>query len=86
MKAQQPTSQRLGTGGQFFFHGKKKPKNNLVVGLNVNLSFVKRVKVTYDTTFSELITNPDAPFSMGKYGWDSTAIGISVGYRFFGVK
>jgi hypothetical protein len=73
-------------GLQFFFHSKKKPKHNLVVGLNVNLSFVKRIKVTYDTRFSELaFTNP-ASVSMGNYGWNSSAIGISIGYRFFGVK
>jgi len=46
-------------------NGKKRPKNNLVVGLNVNLSFVKRVKVTYDTAFSELITTPRCPFFYG---------------------
>jgi len=70
----------------FFFHSQKKPRHNFVLGLNVNLSFVKRIKVTYDTYFSELgIKN--IPYSgFGNYGWNSTAIGITLGYRFFGVK
>jgi len=72
-------------GLQFFFHSKKKPKNNLVVGLNVNLSFVQRIKITYDTAFSELSFNNSSFRGIGSYGWNSTAIGISIGYRFFGV-
>jgi hypothetical protein len=67
----------------FFFHSKENQRNNLVVGLNINLSFVKRIKVIYDTGFSELRDNH---YSVGEYGWNSSAIGISVGYRFFGLK
>jgi len=76
------------TGGLlFFFHSQKNPKSNLVLGVTVNLSFVERIKVIYDTSFSELIENPDNPYySWGRYGWNSTAVGITVGYRFFGVK
>jgi len=72
------------TGGLlFFFHSQKNPRSNLVLGLNVNLSFVERIKVIYDTAYSDLeYTN----HSTGSYGWNSTAIGITVGYRFFGVK
>jgi len=70
----------------FFFHSQKKPRHNFILGLNVNLSFVKRIKVTYDTYFSELGLN-NIPYSgFGNYGWNSTAIGITLGYRFFGVK
>jgi hypothetical protein len=70
----------------FFFHSKKKPKQNFLVGININLSFVKRIEVTYDTRFSELglIHSPYGGF--GNYGWNSTALGITIGYRFFGVK
>lgn len=71
----------------FFFHSKKKPRHNLVLGLNVNLSFVKRIKVDYYTAFSELsFINENKHVGMGSYGWNSTAIGITVGYRFFGVR
>ena len=71
----------------FFFHSQKKPKSNLVLGLTVNLSFVERIKVIYDTSFSELIENPNnLYYSWGRYGWNSTAVGLTVGYRFFGVK
>lgn len=70
----------------FFFHSKKKPKNNLLVGLNVNLSFVKRIEVIYDTRFSELSLINSPHFGVGDYGWNSSAIGITIGYRFFGVK
>jgi hypothetical protein len=71
----------------FFFHSQKKPKNNLVLGVTANLSFVERIKVIYDTSFSELIEDPtNAHYSWGRYGWNSTAVGITVGYRFFGVK
>ena len=66
---------------QFFFHGKKNQRNAFVVGLHANLSFVDRIKVYYDTRFcySPLTTER----SMGSYGWNSSSIGISVGYRFF---
>lgn len=74
------------TAVQFFFHSKKNPRNNLVLGLNVNLSFVKRIKITYNTMFSELVFNNFSSTSVGSYGWDSTSIGISIGYRFFGVR
>jgi len=70
----------------FFFHSQKKPRHNFVLGLNVNLSFVKRIKVTYDTYFSELGLNHSPYSGFGNYGWNSTAIGITLGYRFFGVK
>jgi hypothetical protein len=70
----------------FFFHSQKKPKHNFVLGLNVNLSFVKRIKVTYDTRFSELGLNEIPYGGLGDYGWNSSAIGITFGYRFFGVK
>jgi len=36
--------------------------------------------------FSELAFTNLQSRSMGNYGWDSTSIGISIGYRFFGVK
>ncbi|MCL2289330.1 MAG: hypothetical protein FWC34_01295 [Bacteroidetes bacterium] len=70
----------------FFFHSQKKPRHNFVLGLNVNLSFVKRIKVNYDTRFSELGLNEVPYIGIGSYGWNSTAIGITFGYRFFGVK
>jgi hypothetical protein len=73
-------------GLQFFFHSKKKPRSNLVIGLNVNLSFVKRIKIIYDTRFSELSFIESPYYGHGNYGWKSSAIGISIGYRFFGVK
>ena len=71
---------------QFFFHSAKNKRNNFVLGLNANLSFVKRIKVIYDTGFSKFSLANPLSLSMGKYGWDSTSIGISVGYRFMGVK
>jgi len=76
------------TGGLlFFFHSQKKPKQNLVLGITANLSFVERIKVIYDTDFSELIENPNnTNFGWGRYAWNSTAVGITVGYRFLGVK
>ena len=70
----------------FFFHSSKNPRHNFVLGLNANLSFVKRIKVTYDTRFSELGLNEIPYGGLGNYGWNSTAIGITIGYRFFGVK
>ena len=70
-------------GLQFFFHSPKKPKSNFVLGLTANLSFVERIKVFYDTQFSEVSFENQ---SIGDYGWNSTSVGISVGYRFFGVK
>jgi len=76
------------TGGLlFFFHSPKKPKNNFVLGVNVNLSFVDRIKVVYDTSFSELMEkSTNTHYGWGRYGWNSTAVGLTVGYRFFGVK
>jgi len=74
-------------GLQFFFHSQKKPKQNLVLGLTANVSFVERIRVFYDTEFSDLIENPNSTgFGWGRYAWNSTAIGITVGYRFFGVR
>lgn len=71
----------------FFFHSEKKPKQNLVLGLNVNLSFVKRIKVNFHTGYSELSSlSGKTDFGIGNYGWNSTAIGITIGYRFFGIK
>jgi hypothetical protein len=72
----------------FFFHSQKKTRHNFVLGVNVNLSFVQRIKVNYDTRFSELglMTPPCNDIGIGSYGWNSTAIGITFGYRFFGVK
>jgi len=71
----------------FFFHSQKKPKSNFVLGLTANLSFVQRIKVIYDTDFSELYEDPNnTNYGWGRYGWNSTAVGITVGYRFFGVK
>jgi len=70
----------------FFFHSQKKTRHNFVLGFNVNLSFVKRVKVTYDTRFSELGLKEIPHGGLGEYGWSSSAIGITFGYRFFGVK
>jgi hypothetical protein len=76
------------TGGLlFFFHSKKNPRSNLVLGLTANVSFVERIKVIYDTSFSELIENENnTNYGWGRYAWNSTAVGISIGYRFFGVK
>ena len=70
----------------FFFHSQKKPRHNLVLGITANLSFVERIRVTYDTYFSELIENENADWGSGRYAWNSTAVGITLGYRFFGVK
>jgi len=70
----------------FFFHSQKKSRHNFVLGLNMNLSFVSRIKVDYDTRFSELGLNEVPYGGLGRYGWNSTAIGITFGYRFFGVK
>jgi len=70
----------------FFFHSQKKPRHNFALGLNVNLSFVSRIKVTYDARFSELGLSEIPYGGFGHYGWNSTAIGITLGYRFFGVK
>jgi len=71
----------------FFFHSQKKPKQNLVLGLTANVSFVERIRVIYDTSFSELIENPNnTNFGWGRYAWNSSAVGLTVGYRFFGVR
>jgi hypothetical protein len=70
----------------FFFHSKKKPKHNVLLGININLSFVKRIKVDYDTMFSELALIPSPDIGIGSYGWNSTALGITIGYRFCGVR
>ncbi|MDR0206024.1 MAG: hypothetical protein LBI45_02035 [Bacteroidales bacterium] len=70
----------------FFFHSTKKPRQNFVLGLNINVSFVQRIKVTYDTRFSELGLWGIPYGGIGNYGWNSSAIGITLGYRFFGVK
>jgi len=71
----------------FFFHSAKKPRQNFVLGLNANISFVKRIKVNYDTRYSELSFLPENQnYGIGNYGWDSSSIGITLGYRFFGVK
>ena len=75
------------TGLLFFFHSQKTPRQNFVLGLTANLSFVERIRVTYDTKFSELIENPDnTNFGWGRYAWNSTAVGLTIGYRFFGVR
>jgi len=71
----------------FFFHSQKKPKQNFLLGITANVSFVERIKVIYSTNFSELSETPNNPnFGWGSYAWNSTAVGITVGYRFFGVK
>ena len=67
----------------FFFHSERNPKKNLAISLIGNLSFVQRIKINYDTYFSRL---RDRNLSWGSYGWNSSAIGISFGYRFMGLK
>ncbi|MDL2228003.1 hypothetical protein LJC30_03855 [Odoribacter sp. OttesenSCG-928-L07] len=70
-------------GIMFFFHSQKNPRHNLMLGITANLSFVERIKVTYNTYFSELELNENSEHGYGKYSWNSSAIGITLGYRFF---
>lgn len=66
----------------FFIHGKNKQKN-FVVGITANLSFVERMIFVYDTYESEV---PFEYYSFGQYGFTSSSIGITLGYRFIGLK
>ena len=68
----------------FLLHTRKRPQNNFVLGLCGYLSFVNRMSIYYDT-----LENPDFPadlFTKGWIKWNSSTIGIIVGYRFMGLK
>ncbi|MBO4503525.1 MAG: hypothetical protein J5730_01765 [Bacteroidales bacterium] len=68
----------------FLLHTRKRPQNNFVVGFCGYLSFVKRMSISYDTR-----ENQDFPvdlFTNGWVEWNSSTIGIIVGYRFLGLK
>lgn len=66
----------------FLIHGKNQ-RSNFVVGITGNLSFVERMHIEYDTYESEI-----APeyISFGEYGWTSSSIGLTLAYRFIGLK
>ncbi len=66
------------------FHGNKRPKNHFSVGIYANLSFVTRLEMTYDT-----FNYGNLPFEARSYGicrWNSSNVGVSVGYRFMGLQ
>jgi len=68
----------------FLLHTRKRPQNNFVVGLCGYLSFVKRMSIYYNT-----LENQDIPLDLwtrGQVEWNSSTIGIIVGYRFMGLK
>jgi len=66
----------------FFIHGKNK-RSNFVVGITGNLSFVERMIIVYSTLESQI---PLEYEFWGQYGWTSSSIGITLGYRFIGLK
>lgn len=68
----------------FLLHTRKRPQNNFVVGLCGYLSFVIRMSIYYNT-----LENQDIPLDLwtrGQVEWNSSTIGIIVGYRFMGLK
>lgn len=64
-------------------HGNKRPKNHFSMGIYANLSFITRIEMTYDTfNFGNL------PYEASSYGtcrWNSSSIGISIGYHYIGL-
>lgn len=69
---------------QFLFHGTQRPQNNFVVGIIGNLSFVHRMSISYDTiNYGSL---PTEAYSSGTYHWNSSAIGLMIGYKFLGLR
>jgi len=70
----------LVTGIDFLFHTKRNPRNNFMLGLNLNLGFKPRYKGYYSITppFSDI--EKDCDISIG-----STFFGINIGYQFIGL-
>lgn len=66
----------------FVLHQKNKTKNHFVVGLSGCLSYVTRMKIVYDTSLYD--TPNDA--SSGSIAWNSSMLGIVIGYKFSGLK
>lgn len=67
----------------FLIHGNKRPQNNFVVGLCGSYSYITRMSISYDTRNSNL---PDEYRSDGRIAWNSSMLGIVIGYRFLGLR
>ena len=68
----------------FLLHTRKRPQNNFVVGFCGYLSFVNRMSISYDTRENQDLS--DDLFTRGLVKWNSSTIGIVLGYRFLGLK
>lgn len=67
----------------FNFHGKN-PRNNFVVGIVGNLSFVNRMKISYEFLAESLF--PQEAWTAGDVAWSSSSIGLTFGFRFMGLR
>lgn len=64
----------------FNFHGKNE-RHNFVLGLTGNISFVERLGL--DNVIFPAQPNYEGPLH---FGWRSSSIGITIGYRFMGLR
>lgn len=67
----------------FNFHGRN-PHHNFVLGIVGNMSFVNRMSVSYE--FLADSSCPQEAWTAGSVSWNSSSIGITIGYRFMGLR
>lgn len=67
----------------FNFHGKN-IHHNFILGIVGNLSFVNRMNINY--TFIENSFLSVSAQTKGTIGWNSSSIGLTIGYRFMGLR
>ncbi|MCL2246173.1 MAG: hypothetical protein FWC10_03565 [Lentimicrobiaceae bacterium] len=70
----------LVAGIDLLFHTKRNPRNNFILGLNLNLGFTPRYKGYYSITPPFTEVEKDCDISIG-----STFFGINFGYQFVGL-
>ena len=68
----------LSFGVDFLWHRKRNPRNNFIVGVNVNLGFVTRYKGYFSL---------ETPFTQhdGDFAYGSSFVGFNFGYAFVGL-
>lgn len=79
---------------EFLIHSRRNPHNNFVIGIIGNLSFARRMILSFDTyqsgvTYPEFEGNSPLPmsaYSSGKVICNSSSIGLTIGYRFMGLR
>ena len=79
---------------QFLIHSRRNPRNNFVIGITGNFSFARRMVLSFDT-YQSGVTCPEfegasplpmSAYSSGKVICNSSSIGLTIGYRFMGLR